>query len=295
MLKKYPYTEILGWSVSRFDKFKTCKRQYYYEYYAQKHDPDNDRILLKQLKDLTSGPLETGHLLHEMIRILLERLKKSTAPIDRTRMDAKVRELVGTSFREKSFFEVYYNQPSAPSEEEIYTKVSTMLSDFLNSARYEWLLVHAVQSAHHWIIEPDGFGETRLGDLKAYCKVDFLVPIGDKVYILDWKSGKEELGKQLRQMMGYTAFACDHLGKSAEEVVNILYFLKDGQEKITTFTAPDIREFVGQIHTETRELYALTADKDRNLPLPKEAFTRTDDTFRCNYCNYRQVCEADKG
>ena len=37
--EKFDYTPILGWSVTRYDKFLTCKRQYYYEYYG-KYDPD---------------------------------------------------------------------------------------------------------------------------------------------------------------------------------------------------------------------------------------------------------------
>jgi hypothetical protein len=32
-VKQFPYTPILGWSMSRFNLFSICKRKYYYHYY----------------------------------------------------------------------------------------------------------------------------------------------------------------------------------------------------------------------------------------------------------------------
>ena len=57
LLKKFDFTPILGWSVSRYDTFKTCRRRYYYTYYA-KFDPEfsADRInRLKQMTNHTAG------------------------------------------------------------------------------------------------------------------------------------------------------------------------------------------------------------------------------------------------
>ena len=33
----YPFSRELGWSHSRYEKFATCRRQYWYSYYG-KHD-----------------------------------------------------------------------------------------------------------------------------------------------------------------------------------------------------------------------------------------------------------------
>lgn len=47
-LKKYTYSDILGWSVSRYDKFNTSKRMFYYDYYAKRHDQELGIILLER-------------------------------------------------------------------------------------------------------------------------------------------------------------------------------------------------------------------------------------------------------
>ena len=75
MARKYPFTPVLGWSVSRYDKFTTCKRQYYYDYYA-KYDVEVPQQRIAFLRSLTSVPLEVGNLVHDTISTLLNRLRR---------------------------------------------------------------------------------------------------------------------------------------------------------------------------------------------------------------------------
>ena len=42
-ITRYEYSDILGWSVSRYDKFCLCRRQYYYDYYG-KYDAEFPRF-----------------------------------------------------------------------------------------------------------------------------------------------------------------------------------------------------------------------------------------------------------
>ena len=51
-IKKFPFTSILGWSVSRYDIFNNCKRQYYYFYYG-KFDKEFPVSKINELKTLT--------------------------------------------------------------------------------------------------------------------------------------------------------------------------------------------------------------------------------------------------
>lgn len=292
-LKKYPYSDILGWSVSRYDKFSTCKRLYYYEYYATRHDSSVDRNLLLQLRSLTSEALETGHLLHEVIAQILERLRKSTAPVQLDKLEARVRTLVQDSLTKNLFFEEYYGTGTRPSGDVLFEKVWNHVQTFLNSARLSWLIREAIPHANDWLIEPPGYGETRLNGLKAYCKVDFMFPAEGKIYIMDWKTGKEDEAKQTRQLMGYVAFACDHLQKPAEEVETILYFFRDNTEKIASFNGEQIAQFAESIAAETEAMQACTTDINRNIPLPKEDFPLTDQTSRCRFCNYRKLCYGE--
>jgi len=83
-IKTFDYTPIPGWSVSRYDVFLTCKRRYYYNYYA-KYDKDYPLWKIQELKKLTSFPLEVGNIVHDTIKALLKRLLKSEDEIDTTR------------------------------------------------------------------------------------------------------------------------------------------------------------------------------------------------------------------
>ena len=61
---------------------------------------------------------------------------------------------------------------------------------FIESDRYAWINQQPMEQRHKWVIEPPGFGETRINDLKAYCKVDCMIPTEEGVFIFDWKTGK---------------------------------------------------------------------------------------------------------
>ena len=55
-----------------------------------------------------------------------------------------------------------------------------------------------------WVIESNGdkYGETRIGATKAYCVVDFLYPEGNKVVIMNWKTGSPSTTHR-KQLLGY--------------------------------------------------------------------------------------------
>jgi len=74
-IEKFDFTPILGWSITRYDMFTTCKRRYYYQYYA-KYDPEIKRAKIDALKKLTSIPLEIGNIVHDTISAVLKRLLK---------------------------------------------------------------------------------------------------------------------------------------------------------------------------------------------------------------------------
>ncbi len=85
-VKRYQFSSILGWSVTRYDTFIACKRMYYYQYYA-KFDPDYLRMKIDELKNLNSIPLEIGNIVHDTISTVLRRLLKSNNEIDRDRFE----------------------------------------------------------------------------------------------------------------------------------------------------------------------------------------------------------------
>ena len=108
-LKKFDYTPALGWSVSRYDKFSACKRAYYYDYYG-KYDVEVPRQKISALKEMTSSALEAGNIVHDTVKVLLERLLKSEEPIDRKRFLDYAQDMTQANCRKKVFMEVYYKE-----------------------------------------------------------------------------------------------------------------------------------------------------------------------------------------
>lgn len=291
MLKKFEFTPVLGWSVSRYDVFKLCKRKYYYTYYA-KYDPVHSRKKIESLKNMTSIPLEIGNIVHDMNKAILERFKKSEKPIDHKRFYDYVRKETDKYCNSKIFMEVYYKEINGINTEEILDKTMLSLNNFLNSKRFDWLIRKAFGYKDRWVIEPPGFGETRIDGMKAYCKVDFLFPVEEKMFIIDWKTGKADNDKHSRQLLGYSTWAAFHFRAEPENIIPIIAYLSPDYNEIqVSITESDIRAFSESVRIQTQEMYEFCINISENIPKDKELFSKTTNKIFCDYCNFRELCQ----
>lgn len=294
MLKRFPFSPILGWSVSRFDTFSFCKRKYYYTYYG-KFDREFPIAKITQLKNLTTEALSIGSLAHDVIEAILKRLQKSTDVIDETRMKGFVKAQVQKYMLDKVFSEVYYKEKEEIDEAYIIESVFNAVMIFVKSERFEWIRQLPDTSKQQWIIEPDGFGETRIktdrGDLKAYCKVDFMLPDGKDIYILDWKTGKADEFKHRKQLIGYSLFASFHFENKFDRIIPILAYLKDGySEVVPQISEMDIENFKSDMIGDIRAMQNMNVDIENNTPVAKNEFTLTESEGKCKYCEFRELC-----
>jgi CRISPR/Cas system-associated exonuclease Cas4 (RecB family) len=285
-IKRFEFTDTLGWSVSRFDKFLTCKRQYFFDYYP-KYDTENPIEKLLFLKKLTSKPLETGNIIHDMVKDLLLRYQKSSKPLNIQKFFEYAKKMT-LQYCNKTFYESYYgNEIVDPLE--IFKKVTVILENLIESQRFKWIQENALAQRKDWVIEPDGYGETRIDGQKAYCKVDFLFPVGDQIYILDWKTGSKNK-KHSKQLTGYSLWANYHFQKDVKDIKAIaVYLFPIYQESQIEISQKDITDFAQQVKEETALMHEYVADIDKNIPKAKKAFAPTPNKM-CNYCNYRQIC-----
>ena len=291
-IKKFEYTAILGWSSTRYDIFSECKRKYYYQYYA-KFDKEFQRDRINFLKGLTSIPMEIGNISHDVLKEVLERLKKSTVPIDKQKFEDYVKNISQAS-TEKNFFEVHYKVQERIDAEQLFPKTFASLNNFLESERFGWIKGSAISEMDKWIIEPEGYGESRLDGLKLYCKVDFMFPSGEKIIILDWKTGKKNEKKHSKQLVGYAAWASFHLDRKASDIEPIIVYLHPEYEEISLNpTEDELIEYKERIFSETKEMYGYCRNFEENIPLDKEAFPLLEDTAICRYCNYKELCHRN--
>lgn len=291
MVRKFEFTPLLGWSISRYDTFKLCKRQYYYQYYA-KHDPEYDARRINTLKAMTSVPLEIGNIAHEVIKTLLERLQKTARPIERDRFLEYTGKTTLELSRKKTFSEVYYKETAAVDPEtQILPRVQAALTNLIDGPRLPWLMEEAIEKKEEWVIEPEGYGECRIDGQKAYCKVDFLFPVGEEINIYDWKTGKRDDIKHSKQLRGYVTWAHFHYGADYTKIKpTVAYLLPEYEERSIELNEFDIEDFADGIRSESEEMYEYCDDVEQNLPLPKEHFEMTDNLKICAYCNYRELC-----
>ncbi len=289
---EFEYTDILGWSVSRYNMFQTCKRQYFYHYYG-KYDNEYKFSKIKTLKYLTSVPLMKGKIVHEVIEKLFNRLLVTERDINKEDFFKYTRKKCINHISNSTFAEVYYGDRDTIHPEEIYKKVTPCLKNFLESNRFEWIKNKAINYKNDWIIEPPNFGETRIENIKAYTKFDFLTPVEDKIYIIDWKSGQPDENKDRKQLMGYTTWACYHLDKNKNEITAILSYLKpDYSETIISMEDFDFKSFFKQVKKETYEMRDYCKNAQENIPKNKEVFMKTSNEFLCEYCNFRDLCSS---
>ena len=290
-IKHFSFTPILGWSATRYDTFRTCKRQYFYTYYAR-FDPVHPRKRIDDLKAMTTIPLEVGNIVHDVLEVLLRRLLKTEEEIDRNRLFDYARRKTMDYCAGKVFSEIYYHEIDHLDLAEIEDRVKTCLANFINSERFDWLTRRAVSNKDNWLIEPGGYGETRIDGMKAYCKVDFLFPLKDKIFIVDWKTGKPNDARHRKQLTGYASWASFHLSRPASDIVPVIAYLQPVySEKELLLNEFDIEEFTVQVRKETEEMYGFCADVQENIPRSKAEFRKTANKVFCEYCNFRELCE----
>lgn len=244
-----------------------------------------------QYRELVTLPLETGGIVHEVIEALLGRLKQSTEAIDTTKFLEYAGQIATNRIQTRRFEELVYGQLDKICEEDLGPGVQECLQNLLASDRFTWLLELAQEHAAGWIIDPPGFGETRLDELKAYFKVDFLFPYETGYHIIDWKTGKEDQERHRKQLMGYSTWACYHFNVEPEFVWPRLAYLRpDYTEVEETFNDADLEHFAVQVRAETAEMYEYCRDIQANIPIDINEFPLVDNPRICEYCNFRGIC-----
>jgi len=290
----YPFTPALGWSISRFEVFDKCKRQYFYQYYS-KYVPNVPQYKMAKLKELTSVPLEVGNAVHDCMEALLRRLQKSDSKIDEERFfkfaDEKLREY----FSKKTFIETYYGGVETLDIAAASEKARTCLANFLNSPCWNWICMKAMTNRTGWMIEPPGYGETRIEGMKVYCKMDFLFPVGDEVYILDWKTGAKDQAKHGSQLMGYAAAANSNFSIPWNRIFpKIIYLYPQYDELEVEFSQFDLNSFFWTIRSQTEQMRLLCMDPEQNIPLNISEFFSSPSPGLCRNCKFQEVCEKTK-
>ncbi len=301
-----------SWSKSRHEKFKECRRAYFYTYYgswggweAKDGSPVRELYVLKKLSTRWQW---AGSIVHDAIRQLLERarLRGEFTPVDqlvqRTRERARA-QWAGS--RDKSYWressrivglvEHEYGEPVADDEwRRLYDQViegglrafcaSPTLEEIRRTPRDAWLTIDRLDS---WVFEGS----------KIWMAIDFAFrDDGGRVHVLDWKTGKER-GVDHLQVGSYALYARNKWGTSAEGVVGGLVYLvgngadgaRAGERVEVSVDDEALGRCEGEMRSSIAAMRAALRDPARNVADSTD-FPQLDARDQCRRCPYRRPC-----
>jgi hypothetical protein len=298
-----------SWSKSRHEKFKECRRAYFFAYYGSWggwEAPAGSEVReLYVLKKLSSRWQWAGSLVHDALKRALVRAKGSgeLPLLDRVLEQTRARaRSAWAASREKSYWreasrivglvEHEYGEPVPDAEwKRLWEQVvegslrafwaSPVLEEIRRTPRERWLSVDELDA---WTFE----------GTKIWVAVDFAYRDADgRVHVLDWKTGKER-GVDHVQVGIYALYAAQKWSVPPGAVTGGLVYLvangAPGGERVSV--AADqaaLDRCTAEMRGSIAEMKAALADPERNAARI-EAFPMLEDRDPCRRCPFRRPC-----
>jgi len=304
----------LGWSRTRMGQFQSCKRSYYYQYYAKWGGWDSRADELSKtayrLSKMTNLPMLVGSAVHTVIEHILLDLK-NIGRIDmpdpayfarKNLLTPAYKDALAERWRRSPkhhppLAELYYGpDPDPETLKDSGRKTSNCIENFLQSR-----IFHSLQDddCNNWLAIEPSFEEAKR--LKVDGKVVWACPDfarrveGDICEVWDWKTGKPRPEDEL-QLLSYGLFAHEVWGFSPDQIkLCALYLGKEpGPNSVVSY--PCSRERLDSLLTQVRsdfaEMDTLLTDPDQNIPHdPDSHFPMIPEGPTCGYCFFRQLCD----
>jgi CRISPR/Cas system-associated exonuclease Cas4 (RecB family) len=280
-----------SWSVSRHDTFATCRRRYFYSYYAANEDPE-----IQRLKKLSALPLWAGSVVHETIETFLKSHDAVPSP---TEQDALVRATIHSemlsNWKESEagslrfrLFEHEYQVPVDSEDKKLV--VGTVMRSLRNFFKSPTLAEAYAVGKEHWLTVED-LVSFNVGDVPVYLRMDLAFRDKDgRVVIVDWKTGRSEGRFNEVQLAGYALYASEKgWAGDPEEIRTELAYLaipRYVRRSVDRKTLERARAF---IEKSVGTMKALLLDPLVNMAR-LEDFPMIDRPRVCRRCNFRRLC-----
>jgi hypothetical protein len=280
-----------SWSVSRHDSFNTCRRRYFYAYYASQEDPE-----IQRLKKLSALPLWAGSVVHETIESILKTYDRIPDP---TEQEALIRAAVHgrmlTEWRESEagslrfrLFEHEYQVQVEPEDKKVL--VGTVMRSLRNFFKSDLLREVYAAGRERWLSLED-LVSFEVAGVPVFLRMDLAYrdPEG-RVVIVDWKTGRGEGRFNEVQLAGYALYAAEQgwVG-SPEELRTQLAYLAVPRYVIRSVDARKLEHARSFIRKSSSNMKALLLDPLLNLAR-LEDFPMIERPQVCRRCNFRRLC-----
>lgn len=299
-------TNDFAWSKSRDEVFRACPRQYHFRYYgswggweATAPEPTYQLYVLKQLK---TRAMWAGERVHACIQRTLQNLRRGIDVLN----PQKIIEVTIAQMREDyrssqqgnywkmpkscALFEHEYGLAVAPEQwRQTAADVETCLHNFYTSdlfaklrsvPRTEWLDIEEL-------------GQFATEGVKVWVKIDCSFREGERVRIIDWKTGRSMSDENTLQLVCYSLYAQQKWGVAIEQVRPAECYLLVNRIQDYEVSAGDVEAAKAYLRGSVADMHSLLADMDRNVPLAEAAFEKTDSLRECRRCNFVGPCRPE--
>jgi PD-(D/E)XK nuclease superfamily len=297
-----------SWSRSRGVMFEDCRRKYFYHYYGAwggwAADAPADVRRLYVLKQLTGRHGWAGRVVHEAVEMALKVLHAGRDLPEAWLLDETVRRM-----RQEWLFsrdQRYRETPKGPValfEHEYAIDVSArtwqvlrdhvlrclrnfhrlpLLGEIRETPRERWILIEDVRA-----FDFEG--------TPVYAAPDFgYWTTGDRLALVDWKTGAPDPEETAVQLGCYALYARDILDVPAEGVDLFEVNLREGAVTVHAWDAARVEAMRDRLRLSIRGMKAWLRDPEANEAVLDD-FERTEDRRICRWCNFRAVCRPELG
>ncbi len=295
-----------SWSASRHDAFATCRRRYYYSYYAAAEDPE-----IKRLKKLSALPLWAGSVVHETIEAFLKSHDALPSPEEQEAIvKAAVHSDMLNAWRESEGgphpippegrpeegpasypFRLFEHEYQVPVErEDKRLAVNTVMRSLRNFFKSETLREALALGRERWLALED-LVSFHVGEVEVFLRMDLAFRARDgRVVIVDWKTGRAEGRFNEVQIAGYALYAAERgwVGDPEEILTELNYLVvpRSRRRSVKRQQLDHARSFIAR---SARDMRALLLDPALNLAR-LEDFPMIDRPRVCRRCNFRRLC-----
>lgn len=296
-----------AWSSSRSRIFSECKRKYYLRYYLQWGGWERDAVprarLAYRLSKMLSMPQLVGQAVHEVLSRHFHALRmgqyrplKPERPVEKMRSDFRAaREELWRAGPKKHppIFELYYQRDLSPSRLRALAEGARLAVRHLEAMP----LYHSLRSLPEedliWIDPlPGNFPPESYFDLFQFQVIalpDLVIRQGDDLLIFDWKTGRARPSDR-RQMEVYALWARRHLSGEEDKIRACLVYLASSEVDEFTISPAAARRAAQTIRGEMEAMAAYLKDAGNNIPLDEDSFPINNNSTRCWFCQFQEIC-----
>ncbi|AKJ64654.1 PD-(D/E)XK nuclease family protein [Kiritimatiella glycovorans] len=305
---------IFSWSYSAAMDFEECRRRHYWKKYGKwggwNRDADPTARKAYQLDKMENCFTLTGHAAEQAVEWLLAEAQSGRDHGAEEAWEHIARPFLRRAWKESRdgewrrapkkyccLREHYYGtlEDEKSRAAEMKEQILRCLAHFLDRTlprlrdirpedRIEVAVPGAGGDAEHFVFN----------GIKVYAIPDYAWREADRIHIIDWKAGRMK-AEHARQVGVYGLWAREKHATPPEQVTVYVEYLNEGRVAVDQLTPERLDEVVAYMSRTVGEMteYLVDADRERNIPVPRDEWELASDPRICGRCNFYELCREE--